>query len=147
MRIGELSRAASTPVETIRYYEREGLLEAPARSAGNFRLYEPAHLERLQFIRYCRGLDMSLQEVRLLLRFRDAPEEDCGDVDALLDEHLEHVSQRIRQLRTLQRLLRQLRGRCGRHGKAAHCVILRGLTRAAQDAPAAPKQAASHVRG
>lgn len=68
MKIGELSTAASTPIETIRYYEREGLLPAPARTQGNFRLYEGSHLERLQFIRYCRSLDMSLEEVRVLLK-------------------------------------------------------------------------------
>ena len=73
MRIGELSRLSTTSIETIRYYEREGLLPSPARSPGNFRLYQPAHLERLQFIRHCRGLDMSLDEIRVLLRVKDAP--------------------------------------------------------------------------
>jgi DNA-binding transcriptional MerR regulator len=68
MKIGELSTASSTPIETIRYYEREGLLPAPGRTDGNFRVYEAAHLGRLQFIRYCRGLDMSLDEVRVLLQ-------------------------------------------------------------------------------
>ena len=86
MKIGELSTASSTAIETIRYYEREGLLPPPGRTEGNFRIYEAPHLERLQFIRYCRGLDMSLDEVRVLLRFKDAPAKDCGDVDALLDE-------------------------------------------------------------
>jgi Cd(II)/Pb(II)-responsive transcriptional regulator len=150
MRIGELSSACSTPIETIRYYEREGLLPQPPRSSGNFRLYDTLHRERLQFIRYCRGLDMSLDEVRLLLRFKDAPERDCGDVNALLDEHLEHVSRRIRQLRALQRQLRELRGHCGSARSAGHCGILRGLTRAAHDAPASGAAAAqrqSHVAG
>ena len=64
MKIGELSTASSTAIETIRYYEREGLLPPPGRTEGNFRIYEASHLERLQFIRYCRGLDMSLDEVR-----------------------------------------------------------------------------------
>lgn len=64
MKIGELATASATPVETIRYYEREGLLPQPTRTASNYRIYEEQHLERLQFIRNCRGLQMSLDEVR-----------------------------------------------------------------------------------
>ena len=112
MRIGELADATQTTVETIRFYEREGLLPAPARSTGNYRQYTPVHAERLAFIRHCRNLDMTMDEIRQLLRFRDAPEGDCGQVDALLDEHIEHVAQRIRELRKLERELRMLRARC-----------------------------------
>lgn len=148
MKIGDLSTASSTPIETIRYYEREGLLPAPARTAGNFRVYEPPHLERLQFIRYCRGLDMSLDEVRILLRFKDEPSANCGDVNALLDEHIGHVSRRIKELRSLERELKELRQRCGAARAADQCGILAGLAEAAQD-PAASTPAAkehSHLR-
>lgn len=130
MRIGSLAAAAATPVETIRYYEREGLLPAPARSEGNFRLYTPRHLERLQFIRHCRGLDMSLDEIRVLLRVRDRPAEDCAEVNAVLDAHIGHVSQRIRELRALEEQLLALRQRCGEARDAAHCGILEGLSAA-----------------
>ncbi len=88
MKIGELARVTGTPVETIRYYEREGLLAAPARTDGNFRIYEDTHAERLSFIRHCRSLDMSLDEIRILLRFKDAPGANCGDVNTLLDAHI-----------------------------------------------------------
>ena len=90
MKIGELALASSTAIETIRYYEREGLLPAPGRTQGNFRVYEAEHLERLQFIRHCRSLDMSLDEVRVLLGFKDAPGEDCGDVNTLNEKPLPH---------------------------------------------------------
>ncbi|PZP35820.1 MAG: Cd(II)/Pb(II)-responsive transcriptional regulator [Roseateles depolymerans] len=143
MKIGELASAAATPVETIRYYEREGLLPAPARTAGGFRVYEAAHLERLQFIRHCRGLDMSLDEVRALLRFRDHPGSDCGDVNALLDEHIGHVSQRIKELRALEKQLKGLRQRCGSARAPEHCGILQGL---AEAAPASSPEAGSHRR-
>ena len=73
MKIGELARIAMTQVETIRYYERAGLLPETARSEGNYRIYAEAHVERLSFIRNCRNLDMTLDEIRVLLRFRDAP--------------------------------------------------------------------------
>lgn len=112
MKIGELSAAAATQVETIRYYEREGLLPAPARTQGNFRSYENAHLERLKFIRHCRGLDMSLDEVRVLLKAKDDPLSDCGDVNVLLDHHIGHVTTRIKELQFLGRQLKELRQRC-----------------------------------
>ena len=96
MKIGGLAEATGTPVETIRFYEREGLLPAPARSEGNYRLYTAAHAERLAFIRQCRHLDMTLDEVRALLRFRDAPSADCGAVNDLLDAHISHAAERIR---------------------------------------------------
>lgn len=145
MKIGELSTASSTPIETIRYYEREGLLPPPARTGGNFRIYEPPHLERLQFIRYCRGLDMSLDEVRVLLRFKDEPSGDCGDVNALLDEHIGHVSRRIKELRSLERQLKELRLRCGTVRTTEQCGILAGLAEAAQE-PAAAGREHSHLR-
>lgn len=148
MKIGELSTASSTPIETIRYYEREGLLPTPARTQGNFRIYEPPHLERLQFIRYCRGLDMSLDEVRVLLRFKDQPSGDCANVNALLDEHIGHVSRRIKELRSLEHQLKELRLRCGAVQAADQCGILAGLAAASQDpaavTPAAKEQ--SHLR-
>lgn len=146
MKIGELAGLSATPVETIRYYEREGLLPAPGRSLGNFRIYEAGHLERLQFIRYCRSLDMSLDEVRVLLKFQDAPEENCGEVNALLDEHIGHVARRVRELRALERQLRQLRRRCASARPAQECGVLSGLQQAAQERPAAGKAARSHLR-
>ena len=145
MKIGQLAAASATAVDTIRYYEREGLLPVPARTQGGFRVYEPAHLERLQFIRYCRSLDMSLDEVRVLLRVRDMPGGDCGDVNALLDEHIGHVSRRIKELRALEKQLKDLRQRCGAAQGADQCGILNGLAAASQEG-GAPVVAASHLR-
>lgn len=145
MRIGELSSAASTPVETIRYYEREGLLPAPARTGGNFRAYDAPHLERLQFVRFCRGLDMSLDEIRALLAVRDDPAAGCGDVNALLDAHIGHVATRIRELQHLEAQLRDLRARCPDAPGSERCGILAGLAEAAQE-PAAPAPEARHLR-
>ena len=145
MKIGELSVESSTPIETIRYYEREGLLPAPGRTQGNFRVYDVSHTERLLFVRFCRGLDMSLDEVRVLLRFKDAPDQDCGDVDALLDQHIGHVSTRIRELRALEKQLKELRARCNVSQSADQCGILSGMTRAARSRPES-KRAKGHLR-
>lgn len=129
MKIGELATATSTQIETIRYYEREGLLPNPGRTAGNFRIYEDAHAERLSFIRHCRGLDMTLVEIRQLLHFKDAPQEYCGEVNDLLDAHIGHVVARIRELRTLEKELKALRECCREALQAASCGILSALSR------------------
>jgi Cd(II)/Pb(II)-responsive transcriptional regulator len=145
MKIGELSSASSTPIETIRYYERQGLLPSPARTQGNFRDYEQPHLERLQFIRHCRSLDMSLDEVRVLLRFKDDPGADCGDVNELIDEHIGHVSLRIKELRALEKQLKELRQRCGHAQAADRCGILAGLSKASLE-PSSAGTERKHLR-
>jgi Cd(II)/Pb(II)-responsive transcriptional regulator len=129
MKIGELAQAVHCPVETVRYYEREGLLPAPTRSSGNYRLYSAHHVECLRFVRHCRSLDMTHNEIRTLLAFRDDPEKKCDQVNALLDEHIGHVARRIRELRALERELKKLRGQCGTGRSVRDCGILQSLGR------------------
>ena len=135
MKIGHLAATADTQADTIRYYEREGLLPKALRSHANYRIYGPEHVQRLAFIRQCRSMDMSLAEIRALLRFMDAPAEDCTGVNALIDEHLAHVSTRLEALRRLQRQLQGLRERCAQAGEAQNCGILKDLALAAASAP------------
>ena len=138
MKIGALAEATGTPVETIRFYEREGLLPPPARAENNYRLYLPIHVERLAFVRQCRGLDMTLDEIRALIELRDSPAQDCGEINALLDEHIGHVAQRIRELRVLERDLKALRARCTSPHAVAECGILSGLDHASVSKPLSP---------
>ena len=92
MKISELARATRTPVGTIRHYEREGLLPEPPRQQDNgYRRYGPADVERLGLIRQARALDMSLDEIRVLLALHDTPQAPCDAVNALLDAHIGHV--------------------------------------------------------
>ncbi len=147
MKIGELAAATQTQVETIRFYEREGLLPSAPRSEGNYRIYGPDHAERLSFIRHCRSLDMTLDEIRILLRFKDSPEEDCGDVNALIDAHIEHVAARVRELKQLEKQLRALRDQCTAARAAGHCGILTELAQGAA-APRPPTTGhAGHIGG
>jgi Cd(II)/Pb(II)-responsive transcriptional regulator len=147
MKIGEIAGATGVAVDTIRHYEREGLLPAPARSAANYRRYGAAERERLGFIRNCRALDMSLDEIRALLRFRDAPTGDCEGVNALLDEHIGHVAQRLEQLIALDRQLRRLRAQCRKAAAASDCGILAVLEHAPAAAAARAPARKGHARG
>lgn len=135
LKIGDLSRQTGCSVETIRFYEQAGLLPAPARSLNNYRVYGDAHVERLQFIRHCRSLDMTLDEIRALLRFRDAPEDNCGEVNMLLDQHIDHVARRIAELQALQAQLQLLRRQCHSVQAAKDCGILQTLASTEGGAP------------
>jgi Cd(II)/Pb(II)-responsive transcriptional regulator len=132
MRIGELAARTGCDVQTIRYYERERLMPAPARSGAGYRQYASTHLERLAFIRHCRALEMSLQEIRVLLEFSATPvRADCAQVNALVDQQIARVRARLESLRALDRQLRRLRKQC-RSGRAAQpCRILKSLVDAA----------------
>ncbi|MBQ0937361.1 MerR family transcriptional regulator [Ideonella paludis] len=127
MKISDLARATDTPTETIRYYEREGLLPAPARGDNNYRRYSAAHLQRLQVIRRSRALGLSLDEVRALLAVMDEPEASCDRVSALIDAHLGHVAERLRELEALQQQLQALQAACHHSGPAQACGILQEL--------------------
>jgi Cd(II)/Pb(II)-responsive transcriptional regulator len=126
-RIGELASHLAVAIETIRYYEKEGLLPQPARSQGNYRIYTEAERQRLEFILHCRALDMTHQEIRQLLVLRDMPDHGCVEVNVVLDAHIEHVAERLRALRRLQVQLKSIRARCNVPKTAKDCGILQGL--------------------
>ena len=127
MKIGELAAAAGCDVQTVRYYERSGLLPPPARTSSNYRAYGPGHVERLRFIRQCRALDMGLAEIRQLLSFLDAPDENCRQVNEVLDEHIGHVQTRIEELVSLEGQLKALRRQCRQIQSVKECGILGAL--------------------
>jgi len=127
MKIGELAQVAQCTVETVRYYEKEGLLSAPARTAANYRSYNESHVERLRFIRNCRALDMTHKEIHALLGLMDQPASDCGGVNLLLDEHITHVDVRIAELFQLKQQLSELRQCCQNERAVDACGILQGL--------------------
>jgi Cd(II)/Pb(II)-responsive transcriptional regulator len=129
LKIGELAKRTGTLPETIRFYEREGLLPAPARSDGNYRLYAPRHVERMHFIRHCRSLSMTLGEIRQLLSLQDAPEQSCAGVNQLLDRHIDNVATRLSELQALQQQLSALRASCHSTSSTRDCEILHNLAR------------------
>lgn len=133
MRIGELAKRSGTDVETVRYYERSGLLPAPVRSSAGYREYQEPHLERLQFIRHCRSLQMSLADVRVLLEFKARPTAGCEGVNALLDHHIDRIRAQMDALRALEAQLTRLRHQCSTPHSVQECAIIQSLSEAADD--------------
>ena len=126
MKIGELGKATDTKVETIRFYEKLGLLAIPDRTSGNYRIYGQAHLQRLSFIRRARALGFSLDQVRELLDLADDRARPCGAVDAMARQHLANVDAKIGALQSLRRELGNLIDQCGR-GAISQCLIIEAL--------------------
>lgn len=126
MKIGELAKATDTQVETIRYYERIGLLSAPDRSAANYRIYDPSHRSRLSFIRHSRQLGFTIDDIRSLLDLADHPERDCAEADSITTRHLRQVEAKISHLTRLRDELVRISGRC-RGGLSADCQVIEAL--------------------
>ncbi len=156
MNIGELAALTGCQVVTIRYYEKTGLLAAPARSRSGYRLYTDRDVDRLRFIRHCRDHDIALSEIKILLDLQEAPDHDCSVVSELVDRHIRKVEERIESLLLLKEQLVRLRKRCPHGGPVASCGIMRGLTdrelcgcraagegSAAFEAPEGPRAAAA----
>ncbi len=135
-RIGEAAALSGVTAANIRYYEKEGLLPAPVRSDNSYRTYTDADLHQLRFIRMCRAMDMSLDEVRALLSLDLRSKKDCAAACETLDEHLGHVRERLAELKRLEKDLIAIRDCC--NGQDAHCHIIEALhTRA--DAQTLPR--------
>src|SRR5881628_1037275 len=124
--IGALATQTGAHIETIRYYERVGLLPAPARSSGGYRLYGTDHLKRLNFIRRARVLGFSLAEVRKLLTLADQRRRSCAEVRAVAAAHLEDVKGKIADLKAMERVLADTIARC-KVGSGSHCPMIDAL--------------------
>lgn len=126
LKIGALGRATGTNVETVRYYERIGLLSKPPRTDGNYRAYGAPDLNRLSFIRRARDLGFSLDQVRALLELSDDKARDCATLDDLARDHLAEVERKIADLVALKGALSDLiESCCG--GTVTDCRILEAL--------------------
>ena len=131
MRIGELARKAGVDVQTVRFYEREGLLDSPARTGSGYRAYGEGDLERLHFVRHCRSLDMPLAEIRRLIELSRERSVSCDEVNALVRTHLARVQAKRRSLEELEKQLAALNAQCESGHRVADCGILEELIHAA----------------
>ncbi len=143
-RIGDAAARSGLSATNIRYYEKEGLVEPQARGDNSYRLYTDADVHRLRFIRLCRAMDMSLDEVRALLGLDLRSKADCAAASVALDAHLGHVRERLRELRSLEKDLIALRDCCD--GTDAQCHIIEALHARADRQPLAGAQRRRAVR-
>ncbi|WP_174292202.1 MerR family transcriptional regulator [Sphingomonas bacterium] len=125
-RIGDLARVTATRVETIRWYEKVGLIAAPARSEANYRLYDRAALNRLSFIRRARALGFSLDQVRSLLALSGDRGRRCGSIDVLAQAHVDEIDRKIADLQALRGELADLLAACG-GTTVADCSVVEAL--------------------
>jgi MerR family mercuric resistance operon transcriptional regulator len=121
--IGDLARRTGVPVETIRYYERMGLLPKPPRTEGNYRAYEATHERRLAFVKRSRDLGFGLDAIRALLDLADGADRSCGEVDALARDQLAEVERKIADLTAMRAELQDMLGHC-RNDTVADCEII-----------------------
>ncbi len=130
MRISELASITGNTPETIRYYEKIGLLPPACREANNYRSYGRQHASRLVFIRHCRNLDIGLEEIRSLLTALDERTPASAEcAHALIDRHLKEVDERIKDLQELKGHLLDLAEHCrGEHGEGEMCGIIAELS-------------------
>jgi Hg(II)-responsive transcriptional regulator len=125
MRIGELARSVGVNVETIRYYQRIGLIELPEKPYGGMRSYDHEDLQRLRFIRRAQQLGFSLENIRELLELSSS---DCERVEKLAVEKLSLVKAKLRQLRRIESILAMTVGQCSRRKGNQPCPIIETLS-------------------
>ncbi|MDR6851697.1 MULTISPECIES: helix-turn-helix domain-containing protein [unclassified Sphingomonas] len=126
MKIGELARATSTKVETIRFYEKIGLLPAPARTGANYRAYNQNQLARLSFVRRARDLGFTLDQIRGLLALSDDRDQSCSAVDTVARQHVSEIDRKITDLRALRRELQEMLDQCSQE-TVSTCRIIESL--------------------
>lgn len=124
--IGKLSKQSGVNLETIRYYEKIGVMPAPARTAAGYRMYGPDHLKRLNFVRRGRQLGFSLDEIRGLLRLVDGHAHTCAEVKALTLDHLAEIRRKIADLKRLKRVMEEMAAQCS-GGRTPECPIVDAL--------------------
>ena len=124
--IGELSRKTGVHIETIRYYEREGILPTPMRSPAGRRIYGDEDVRRLNFIHKCRGLGCTLKEINSLLSLVDSGEFTCKEVHELTIHHAEQITEKIVDLKKMEGVLQEMAAQCNQ-GNVPQCPIIDSL--------------------
>lgn len=134
--VGKLAGLAGCKVETVRYYEKAGLMPEPERTAGGHRLYSKGHLKRLYFIRRSRELGFSIAQIRELLGMIDEPDHTCGEIKAIAWDQAREVQRKIEDLQRLKKVLNEITAKCsGGQYTIEDCPIVEALFAGAPEQP------------
>ena len=125
--IGEVAKRAAVHIETLRYYERQGLMARPPRSRSNYRLYPAETVRRVQFIKRAQQLGFSLKEIQELLALRAAPQAQCADVRERALAKIHEIEHKVRTLQAMHTALTTLVAACAGQGSITDCPILESL--------------------
>ena len=131
--ISELAKKSGLSTDTLRFYEKKGFIQPNFRASNQYRYYDEDALKRLLFIKRCRALDMSLKEIETLIQLEQSPEQECGAVNQLIDQHLLDISNKIKELQLFEQQLIQLRKSCNIPTTIDHCQILKTLENPGND--------------
>lgn len=127
MKIGELSKKTGLSIDTIRFYEKTGLVKGPSRTEGGFREFSKESQHTLEFISHCRSLDIPIPEIRKLMKVRSGSAKSCREANEVIDEQLRNLRSRIEELKKLEKNLAQLRSVCNQELDPKECEILKSL--------------------
>jgi DNA-binding transcriptional MerR regulator len=129
MKIGELARKTGLSIDAIRFYEKQGLIKCEGRTDGGYREFAKESVELLCFISKCRALDISIPEIKKLLRVRSQSAKSCREANIVIDDQLARLRERIRELKKLESQLAELRSVCNQELAPGDCEIIRFLDR------------------
>ena len=122
--IGQLAQRAGVGIETVRFYERKGLLEEPSRKPSGYRQYDDAVIDRLRFIKRAKELGFTLKEIKELLSLRLEPTSRCADVKSKAEAKIADIESKIRTLQRMKRALVKVTKECSGSGSTRDCPIL-----------------------
>lgn len=127
MKIGELSKKSGLSADTIRFYEKSGVIQRASRTPGGYREYSAENVATIEFIVHCRALDIPLSEIRKLLHVRSGSSKSCREVNSVIDEQIRNLRERLRELKSLEKNLTELRSVCNQELDPKDCRILQSL--------------------
>lgn len=125
--ISDIAKKTDLSTDTIRFYEKRGLIKPNFRASNQYRYYSEEALKRLIFIKRCRALGMSLKEIEYLIQLEQNPEQDCCEVNQMIDQHLIDILNKIKELQLFKQQLMALRESCNIPTTIDHCQILKTL--------------------
>jgi MerR family transcriptional regulator, copper efflux regulator len=127
MTIGQVAKGADVGIETVRFYEREGLIEKPPRRESGYRAYPADTVDRVRFIKRAKELGFSLKEIKELMALRIAPDTACGQIKKRAEAKIEDIEDKISSLQRMSQVLRKVTAACGGKGSVSECPILDAL--------------------